>query len=348
MESLVSALQQLPPDHAYGCVHVGLRPSTAANHLFDHRQVRELISLVRAVPRTREEDFATIQAWIDGENATNRFNLGCLFALGTHNELRVCLHPKIVPSPQECTALEETYLTSGDVLSLVTLLPENKSILSVTVQPLLCSDGLFLPSDGPTKRPFEAVNNPGEVFGGTVPDHVDIVSLATCMPNRDFAGGRGIKGRQWHQLFRDTFTRLASDDLYTRHHNSLFVIANFLDVDGTGAGGLSGTFLPVPPIKIESTFLQFSVYARGENLDYSWSIPDHTIAKDQEGLGYLACLDPYVANDGAVATIFGFTISRIPRERAWLSSSQIERIIRRTLEHQPGGDSELVIKGAQQ
>ena len=84
--------------------------------------------------------------------------------------------------------------------------------LSVTLQPLICSDVLNLPRDTATVSPMEAVRRHGEIFGEHGPEHVDLVSVSTCTPQVASQSPKGIPYRTWHVDFLNAFVRAASED----------------------------------------------------------------------------------------------------------------------------------------
>jgi hypothetical protein len=207
-------------------------------------------------------------------------------------------------------------MTEANLLTLVTLQPENKALLSVTLQPLICADALFLDTDRPHCRPLEAVTAYAECFGEMPPDHVDIVSVVTCTPQNEFEYPGIGRFRKWHQQFRDSFIRAASDTDLSRHHFSTFVLSNFLEIQGSH-GGLSGAFLPIPLSSDEfPPYVIISAWGRNSSeSDNSWSepVPNTTLGKKWSSLGYIASLSPLFKNSIGIARMFGFTINRLPR-----------------------------------
>jgi hypothetical protein len=202
------------------------------------------------------------------------------------------------------------------LLTLVTLLPEDKTLLSVTLQPLLCSDALNLSTDRPNCRPLEAVNSSADCFDGAPPDHIDIVSVATCTPQPETTTRLGSH-RQWHQEFRDSFKSAASHDALARHHYATFVLSNFQIIPESTPGGLSGAFIPIPfQDNGCAGFVTVSAWGRettSSGADKRWSEPDEEISKWSTS-GYVASLTPIEADVGSHARMLGFTVHRLPRD----------------------------------
>jgi hypothetical protein len=318
---LLPILQRVSALESLGCIHVGLRPNSAVDrHLFSREEVDELVGSLLRVPRIEESDLKSFQAWLGRQRSDGKFNLGCLFTMDAENRLRICLHPKLVRSKFEMSPLHENHMTEANLLTLVTLLPTDKNLLSVTLQPLLCSDALHLHTDGPGRWPLEGVNNDADCFPTAPPDRVDIVSVATFTPQQNEQTLKGIKYRTWHQDFLDSFRRAASDPALPRHHLSMFVLSNFRAAASESAGGLSGAFTPVPlrntppPFVTAPSWGHFSKIASANR----WSTPDDrdliSAGEEWSSLGYMAILDSVELDDSAPAYMLSFTVSRLPRE----------------------------------
>ncbi len=311
---LLSTLHTIPQLGSFGCVHVGLRPSPCDDqHLFSIQELKDLIQSLSCIPNIVKTDLDPFSGWLISQSSDGRFNVGCLFAVDALGQLRVCLHPKLVRSKYETSALHETHMTEADVLTLVTLQPENRSLLSITLQPLICADALFLDPDRPWALPLQAVNNCAECFERTPPDHIDVVSVVTCTPQVKRGGEMTGRYLQWHQEFRKTFVRAASE--LTRHHYSTFVLSNYLATPG-GDGGLSGVFLPIPLGTFNCLpFVVVSVYGRSsQDLDNAWSLPtsDPSSREEWSSFGYIASLNS-LWDSSNPARMLGFTVGRLPR-----------------------------------
>lgn len=322
-----------------GCVHLGLRPSeidASGGHLFTTDQAKELLALLGGISNACPEDFRAFGAWLDAQPSDGRFNLGCLFTVDAAQRLRVCLHPKLVRSPMEHSTLHEHHMTEANFLSLVTLKATSKNLSSLTIQPLLCSDVLNLPTDALSHSPIDAVTTDRGCFGEVHSDHVDVVSVATCTRSAgsDFADPEPQPECRfaWHQRFREAFVRAAQEDQCYRHHGAVFVLSNYrvirLESGGKGRwGGLSGAFLPLPihgSPYVDCISRSDAVYGHfpagsdsGRSRDDDrWVDGDEDVLTEPGAstLGHIVGIAP-TAHDGAArALMFGFTLRRVPRE----------------------------------
>ncbi len=317
-DKLLAALQQISGLDSIGCIHVGLRPTDAPDqHLFSVREIRDLICSLSRTPQINTSDLDAFSHWLSEQLEDKRFNIGCIFTIDTHHRLRVCLHPKLVRSKFEVSPLHENNMAEADLLTLVTLLPADKIFLSVTVQPLLCSDALRLDTDRQC-WPLEGVNSDADCFEDLPPDHVDVVSVAACTPQQNESTPMGVKYRTWHQEYLDAFRRAASDPALPRHHYSTFVLSNFQTVPGPSpGGGLSGAFIPVPlPSSSFPPFVTLSSWGRFPGVGNRWSTPDDrtVTGKVWESLGYVVSLDSVAIGNLAPACMLGFTVYRLPRD----------------------------------
>lgn len=316
--SLVSVLGSLQRVRSFGCVHVGLRPDAEAHrHLFTNAEIADLITYLLAVPNIVENDLVAFRAWFAVQPSDLCFNLGCLFTVDMDAKVRLCLHPKLVRSRYEYNALSEQTMAEANLVSLVTLLPSDKRFLSVTIQPLICSDALNLATDRGTPPPIAAINGRENPLDAP-PDHVDLVSLATHTPQ---ARRRAVRAdgvdREWHQDFRDVFCRAAQSGELSRHHFATFVFANFETLNGGGMGGLSGLFQPVDPGKENElpAGLTMSRYGRDEEHgNNGWWQSDEIGAGKWQWRGYIAALAPSRASDAAAVRIFGFSLASMVRD----------------------------------
>lgn len=238
-ERLLDILRYIGQLDSFGCVHVGLRPSaTDRNHLFLVPALEKLVEELRSVEGIVQADLDAFQTWLIGQRRDARFNVGCLFTVDADRQVRVCLHPKMVQSKYEGSPLEEKNMEEANLLTVVTLRPANKAFKTVIVQPLLCSDATHLPTKRGGSRPLEALQRDAICLGNDPPDHVDVVSVATCTPQVPGPSSKAPKYRIWHDKFRDTFERAAGDDALGRHHFATFVLSNFQMVSRHEPGGL--------------------------------------------------------------------------------------------------------------
>lgn len=321
---LVDALEALAGAALPGCFHIGLRPtSDPTQHLFGKEEILALVDALAALPQTEAGDLQGFRDWASAQATKDHFNLGCLFTTDVDDRLRICLHPKLVRSKFEVHQVQEHLMAEATRLTLVTLRPANKTFFSVTLQPLLCSDALSLPTDTKAPPPLDAVNVHAACFGEAPPDHVDIVTVATCTPQTPISVTGGGEHRAWHEQFLDTFKRAASDPQRTRHHQAAFVLSNFLDVGGPG--GLSGVFLPVgadlggfPAQVLASAFGSPQATSEAPHPGPNrWSTPNDGAAAlaRWRARGVVAALTPFAPLDAEVR-IFGFTIHRLPRDNS--------------------------------
>jgi len=312
-------LERLKCIRTPGCIHVGLRPSIdPARILFRTVEVRQLIDDIKEnVLNIVEDDLKSITEWInDDRNRDQNFNIACLFTVDFKGKVRVCLHPKIVSAGIESTPLHDTNMHDADLYSLVTLLPTDNSFLSITIQPLICADALFIDADKLSCQPLQAISS-ADHFDNSPPDHIDIVSVTTCTEQKKHA----TVGRKWHQGFRDSFTHTIK--LLKRHHSTVFILSNYNNISKSVLGGLSGVFLPIPLSKgVYPEEVTFSVYGRAEedkDADNDWH---YMSAKDlsEDGsklssLGYITAIAPQ-ENGVEAAHMLGFTIYQLPRHSA--------------------------------
>ena len=190
----------------FGCIHVGLRPTIDANqHLFTVGELHKL--LVCYFGSSRGWPKTIFRNSPNGEHQQNyefKFNIGCVFTVDATHDVRICLHPKVVRSKSESSALPEHNMSEANLLSLVTLRPANKNLKTVTLQPLLCSDALDLSTDNGEAGPLEAVNKQADILGANPPDHIDVVSVATCTPQTLTISGKGERYFVWHEQFKNS------------------------------------------------------------------------------------------------------------------------------------------------
>lgn len=334
-QTLVETLKEVSRLDAVGCIHVGLRPDVSQQHLFSVKQLADLLEQIHPLLGSSAEDLKPFRDWLNMQSTDLRFNVGCLFMVDADARLRVCLHPKLVRSKFERSALEEQHMAEANLVSLVTLLPTNNTLLSITLQPLLCSDALHTATDNPDCWPLEAVNGDAGSFPVRPPDHIDIVSLATCTPQQKLTKPDGEIYYGWHQDFRDTFRRTAMDGALYRHHYSTIVLANFGMCPPSSIGGLSGAFLPLPfhatPIP---SYISITAYGRPEDdgVESGWSYPDQVGIGTRRwpSNGYIAALAAD-RSDGSLAQMLGFSVERLPRDTTrWASSGGLVKFQLRT------------------
>jgi hypothetical protein len=327
-DHLPASLERIHGLDRFGCVHVGLRSAQdRSTHLIGTAELQTMLHTLSTVAGVRKSDLDAILAWAADREPGDHYNLACLFAVDAAGELRVCVHPKMVRSRFEISQLPERTMTEANVISLISLVPADGAFSRVVLQPLICSDALELQTDVPWRRPLEIINQHTDKIGAPVPDHVEIVSVVTCTPQYEAKSVGDEPVRWWHSDFRHTFTRAGRGGL-DRHGQSIFALSNFRDLTtgggpGTSPGGCSGGFMPVPlemPAGVTlNDFVQVSTWGRDlPNPENNWSVPSHrSPPQSRESLGHIISLDSSYGND-ADAQMFGFTISRFPRDvAAW-------------------------------
>ena len=285
------------------------------------------MSLVQELSKLSESVSADIQRfnnWLSFQKPEHRFNIACLFTVDAAGSLRVCLHPKIVRSHFEMNVLAEGHMLEADLLTLVTLHPTNKEHLSITLQPLICSDALDLRTDIPGANPIKAVNLHASSFEGHLPDHIDIITVTTCTPQREYSLNESLQYREWHEKFQDSFKASQEDPNLVRHHFSAFVLSNFKTMPEGGAGGLSGVFLPVAPTdKPFPDDVVVSCWGTNDpKRNNRWSQPADDALNKWKTRGFVASLDPFSPPINALVKIFYFTIQQLPREKALWTRAQ--------------------------
>jgi len=209
-------------------------------------------------------------------------------------------------------------MDEANMLTLVTLRPTDRRYLSITLQPLICSDTLNLQTERLTASLVEEVNRQANVFEAP-PDHIDIVSVVSCTQQRVSQTG-AESYREWHQDFRDAFVGAAQSAAMTRHRYATFVLSNFETVPPGKPGGLSGVFEPIH-LKVEPLHhaVDLSCYGHpkadpdGNN---RWSTPDDRPVMSWDSRGYLAGLTPSSAQASVAVKIFGFTLMPLLRDQS--------------------------------
>jgi hypothetical protein len=326
-DRLLSTLEFVARSGLQGCVHVGLRPSANENrHLFSVDELRAFIGELNTLDYLNKSDLDHFSDWLCDQRTGDKFNVGCLFTVDSDGEVRICLHPKLVRSKMEFSALVEGHMEEANLLTVVTLRPTNKQLFTINIQPLLCSDALHLPTDRPDNHPLEAIHDYAECLGKYPPDHIDVVSVATCTVQKEISSPKAASYRTWHEEFRDTFRRAASDGDLARHRFAVFILSNFRMISKVSPGGLSGAFVPMDPgnFSRESRSLDFvSVSQWGkprsdaqdvaQGANNRWSIPEDD-ATPWSGLSYIASLSSSSGGaSSAIARMFGFEFPRLPR-----------------------------------
>jgi hypothetical protein len=338
---LTETLEQIADFGRLGCVHLGLRSSEdPKTHLLGMAEFNSLIDGLSSIASIVQDDLVPLRAWLRAQSDDSHFNVGCLFSIDANGKLRVCLHPKMVRSKFEVGVVADDFMTTGSLLSLITLLPDSKKYLSVTLQPIICSDALQLDADEPGRSPLNCLNSDdANVFDDTLPDHIDIVSVAALTP-QPHGHESGAAYRVWHQDFRKTFEQVGNGGLWHRHFHATFVLANFFTIPTRADaqphkshGGLSGGFIPMPFGEDElPKFARLSAYGKDKDKDPDnrWSIPARKIDTSFSSRGYVAYLHPE-GEQGIAAKMLGFTITTFPRDTShWRPGAAFARFELRT------------------
>ncbi|WP_437545621.1 serine protease [Sorangium sp. So ce367] len=321
-----------------GCIHTGLSATAEDEHthLFRRDQLRDLVTRLQALPAVVDQDFEPMRRWLsDPEKERGMFNAGCFFMVDADRRLRICLHLKNVASNYETSPLLDKNMKEACLFSLVTLRPSDRRMTSIVVQPLICSDVIERTTNVPGAHPITVLTSGAAALDRCPPDHVDIVSVATCTPQAlvpervsDIDVHQQSKKRsKWKDKFCNSYERAVRSDEWRRHRYAAFVLANyrvFPDASSGNSGkiapplaGLSGVFLPTPlKPKPCDAFVLVDVFARTDEKfekEEEWmSAKVFTERKGGHVLGHLMALDPSTAY--ATATALGFTITQLPRD----------------------------------
>lgn len=317
-EHFLSTLAKLDRRLAFGCVHVGLRPRPVDDtHLFTVPELLKLVAAIKAFPDIINEDVEPFEDWLSRQTHSWMFNIGCMFTVDNAQRVRVCLHAKNIKSKFERKALAEKNMKEAGYISLVTLHSPHERFMRVTLQPVLCSDVLDLGTDSGDLGPLHAASQRPELFNPQPPDHIDIVSVATCTPQPRVSPAKGHGPLEWQEQFRSTFEHTATSGGLTRYRFASFVLANFRSVF-EGEAGLSGIYLPARLRQDKyGSFIVISCWGRpNSGARNSWTPPSNDISgvKDWQILGYLACLDRMQDRDPPAGRMLGFSVDRLPRD----------------------------------
>lgn len=341
--SLLAVANSLAGRGPSGCLHMGLKSGASPRtHLMTVAEIGTLVADLEALTDTSNDDLFGFKGWLDQQQKEHRFNIGCVLAVDADNHLRVCLHPKIVASKFEIDALAERHMQEADLLTLISLRPRNGRFVTVTLQPLICSDVLNIPTERMTGPPIMAITQYSECFDAA-PDHVDIVSVATCTPQ---PRGRTAAGpyAQWHRQFLDAFLAAAENPGCKRHQHASIVLANYRKI-GEDHAGLSGAFVPTASgfgrLHREIAISGFGKPADGSWANNAWSIPGPSSPDGFKDLGFVLSLDSSGQAGAAVARTIGFSLHHLPREApAW--GSTVSSIVEPEVTTWEKGDDEQI------
>lgn len=287
--------------------------------MFTVPAVEALLDQLRKNPRVEQEDLTVFQAWLNSMPRRNMYNIACLFMLDEDGQVRICLHPKNVASNLEVSILPNHNVSEAEFVAVVTLESVDPAFQEVNIQPLICSDALDLRTSRPGPNPIATISlEPGRVIPNA-PDHIDIVSIATCTPQRDEERENlpGNESLAWQPKFRTTFVAASINAHYIRHAFATFIMSNFRIGPGNVPGGLSGGFIPArPPNERESVEgVRTWVWGKEGPRDHSWRLLDGAKVEDWKSDGQLATLHPDRPDEPEIARVFGLTIPLMLRNQ---------------------------------
>lgn len=321
---LLSVISSLATVNFDCCIHVGLRATDEKRHLFNVAELKKLVTALQGFGDKAKEDLLVVHEWANSLKGNEYINLACLFRLDAYGHLRICLHPKLLRSKFERSPFPEQDMHEARLHSLVTLIPEDRTLLPIVIHPLICSDGLRDQNDCRDPRPLEILTVSANEFGERLPDHVDIVSMCTATPQQIMDKESNPPVLHWHQEFRASFVAAASDDNCNRHQYAVFVLSNFGEINNV-TSGLSGAFVPVGVSKNEfPSFVNTISYGHPNEGDVGWAPP--RVHADRGRKAYMTTVEQPVVS--CVAQIFGFTIPRLLRDMTrWKSSHDLSNLV---------------------
>lgn len=317
--ALLAVAAALVGEGPSGCLHMGLRPDAdEKSHLYSVAALGVLLDGLDKLVDASLGDLADFRRWFEQQQHHHFFNVGCVLAVDAESRLRVCLHPKIVRSKFEIDVLPERRMEEANLLTLITLVPRNPRFGSITLQPLICSDALNLQTDRMLMAPIPAITE----YAGCIeqmPNHVDVVSVVTCTPQRGGTAPTGGRYHVWHGQFLEAFLAAAQSPQCFRHHFAAIVLANYTQIAKPMDGGLSGAFLPtaprfpksIPEVLVACWGMPSTDDAEANNV---WSKPWEDALTKWKSRGFVAGLDPTQARRGDEARVLAFDIHRLPRE----------------------------------
>ena len=318
--SLVELLTFLIDQDSCPCVHVGLRPdATNDTHLFSHTRLQTLVVELRALSPTIHEDLAKFAGWLEGASPAGFYNVAAVFMVDAQHRLRVALHPKNTPAAVEISALAEHNLTQADFTLVVSLVPVGPGgAYRVNIQPLICSDFLDLQRDTHRLGPMAVLASSPEQVGPHAPEHIDLVSIAACTPQKNEAFPGSPERLAWQPRFREMLVSLMDSAAYGRHRDALVLLANPRRI-GEKPAGLTGCFAPLPlpqPPQFDERTRIWS-FGRLGNGDNRWA-PLHESEASKSAwssLAHLVAVNPDQLSDPGGDYLFVFTIPSFPRDR---------------------------------
>lgn len=309
-----------------GFIHVGVRRDTdPENHLLPASEIRAFVDSLIRDGIALEGDVRVFRGWLEDQPDRAMFNLGCVFGADADGILRVALHPKLVRSKFEFSSVESRDMCEADLVSVVVLVPRNAAFQPIYIQPLLCSDALFLPMDRPYCHPVRAISSGNVKFPRRV-EHIDIVSIASCTPQSTDRTADDSLREEWHGAFRESAEKMARADEMHRYHGAIVVLANYREVEAFEHAGLSGVFLPHPLREpFPQAFVRQSVFGRVGGNDNRWwehrELEQHRKEETKiASRGYVLALAP----EPGAASLMQLKITRLSRNaRGWGSHVEL-------------------------
>ncbi|MEB2848099.1 hypothetical protein [Endobacterium cereale] len=311
---LLTTLETICDGNSTGCVHVGIRPSNGPSHLFSRDEAQKLAGEIAALSSSTCSDLTIFSKWVESLAKDDMINIACFFLVDAERKLRVSLHPKMIRSRFERSMQPDDHMVEATLVTVITLIPTDKKLSAINLQPVICADATTLEADRPHGGPISLINDYPELLSGQIPDHIDIVSVVTCTPQQVEQSKEGVPHRYWHERFSDVFE---TAQRHARHHYAAFILANFLLLEDGTAGGVSGVFLPVTPPS-QATGKQFALCCNGKPRSSlqgrnRWSRPDDSPLEDWSSRGFTLGLSAWDEHDESVR-VFQGTIARLPRD----------------------------------
>lgn len=346
-DTLLQTLRSLDERRpSIGCIHTGVRPNAEhrSSHLFRTAQLAELLNAVESIESVCRDDLTHFRSWLKKQPEGARFNLGCMFTVDVDATLRICFHVKAVRSLMEFSPLPDDHMTEANLLSLVTLRPTSNRLLSVTIQPLICSDVLDLHTDVVNKYPLDAVTSQRACFMDCPSEHVDIVSVVACTRNKTIGIGTTSESVKWHRKFREAFKISVTEERRMRHQYAAFVLSNFRRIESGQQnqwGSLSGIFVPQPVprnnpycVDVSSVGCVFGKFpdSASDDDDGASKWVDYqrwNQSRNSKVLGYILGLDPIHSEKfKSEATMFSFVVNCLPRDaNRWTPIDTLSRYL---------------------
>lgn len=240
---LINFLKSDIPD--IGCIHTGLRTERNKDFLFYQNDVSSLIKELENL--VFKKDIDKFKNWYI-QNCKDEQPISLAIFLLKENKkgksqkenLRICLHPKIVRSKYENSYISEEHLKECGLLSLIYLEQKNNIKSNIITQPLICSDLISKPKDLGLLKPVEAEELSNHLF--------DIVSTVNCSPTmkKNILDPSNNDIFTWKLDFKNIFSDASKGEFNNRFQNTCFILTNYFkfpNISTSNQGGLSGFFI---------------------------------------------------------------------------------------------------------